>query len=96
MCVNITYVTVFLMYVHKHTYMFEFIYIPLQVTPSMSNRNPLLHSQLKPPSVFVHVWEQLSVKLLHSSISKERNCFHECMRVYICVYVCVCVFVFGV
>ena len=51
--------------------MFEFIYVPLQVTPSVSNRNPLLHSQLKPPAVFIHTWEQLCVPSLHSSISER-------------------------
>ena len=70
-----------------------YIYIPLQVDPSISSRKPILHSQMKLPLVFVHIWEQLCVKLLHSSISswKKRNCLHECMRVNACVCMYVCI-----
>ena len=37
------------------SYMHMFVYIPIQVVPSSSNTKPLLHSQLKPPTVFIHI-----------------------------------------
>ena len=49
-------------------------WLPEQVTPSPLN--PVLHAQVKLPSVFVHiplVSSQLSASVAHSSISIKRN-----------------------
>ena len=50
---------------------YKLLCTPLQVAPSTSSRKPLLHPQMKLPLVFVHIWEQLCVPLLHSSISER-------------------------
>ena len=69
---------------------------PLQVAPSISSRNPLLHPQVKPPLAFVDIWEQPSVSLLHSSISRLIDmyvclyCPEVCLHMFVCKdYICI-------
>ena len=52
-------------------------YSPLQVAPSLFNKNPVLHSHVKLPSVFIHVCEQPPLSSLHSLVSGRTECMYE-------------------